>query len=166
MQSPAKIGFQELRRRQRQNLKGGTKIMRIEDIMTRDVETCAPDATLQEVSSRMLDWDVGSIPIVENDRLVGIITDRDIVIRGIAAQFSLDTPVRQVLSSDLVTGTLDMDLEDAATLMADNQIRRLPIVEDNRLLGMVSLGDIAVKDPTNRHAGEAIEDISKPADPH
>jgi CBS domain-containing protein len=116
--------------------KGGTKIMRITDIMTRDVETCSPDATLQEVSSRMLDWDVGSIPIVENDQLVGIITDRDIVIRGIAAQFSLDTPVRQILSSDLVTGTMDMDVEDASTLMAENQIRRLPIVEDNRLLGM------------------------------
>ncbi|MBZ5200637.1 CBS domain-containing protein [Planomicrobium chinense] len=139
--------------------------MKVTEIMTTDVQTCTMDATLQEIAGMMLDWDVGSIPVVDNGRLAGIITDRDLVIRGIAAQFSLDTPVRQILSSDLVTGRPDMDLEEASDLMAEHQIRRLPIVEGDKLLGIVSLGDVAVKDPSDMHAGAAIEDISKPAEP-
>ncbi|MDN7241657.1 CBS domain-containing protein [Planococcus sp. N028] len=140
-------------------------MMKVTEIMTTDVETCTKDTSIQEVATQMLNLDVGSIPIVDTNggSLVGIITDRDIVIRGIAANFTLDTPVGQIISSELVTGTPDMDVEDAATLMADNQIRRLPICEGNKLLGVVSLGDIAVKDPTDRNAGAAIEDISKPS---
>ncbi|TWT27796.1 CBS domain-containing protein [Planomicrobium sp. CPCC 101110] len=142
--------------------------MKVTEIMTTDVETCTTDTAIQAVAVQMLNLDVGSIPVVDTNGggLVGIITDRDIVIRGIAAQFSLDTPVGQILSSDLVTGTPDMDVEDAATLMAEHQIRRLPICEDNKLLGIVALGDIAVKDQSDEHAGEAIEDISKPASPN
>ncbi|MGK7376325.1 CBS domain-containing protein [Planococcus sp. 1R117A] len=139
--------------------------MKVTEIMTTDVQTCTLDTPLQEIATWMLNLDVGSIPIVDNGKLAGIITDRDIVTRGIAAQFSLDTPVRQILSSDLVTGTPDMDLEEAADLMAEHQIRRLPIVEGDRLVGIVSLGDVAVKDPSDMHAGSAIEDISKPAEP-
>ncbi|WKA57759.1 CBS domain-containing protein [Planococcus shenhongbingii] len=139
--------------------------MKVTEIMTTDVQTCTLDTSLQEIATWMLNLDVGSIPIVDNGKLAGIITDRDIVTRGIAAQFSLDTPVRQILSSDLVTGTPDMDLEEAADLMAEHQIRRLPIVEGDRLVGIVSLGDVAVKDPSDMHAGSAIEDISKPAEP-
>lgn len=139
--------------------------MKVTEIMTTDVQTCTMDATLQEIARMMQEWDVGSIPVVENGRLAGIITDRDLVIRGIASQFALDTPVRQILSSDLVTGRPDMDLEEAADLMAEHQIRRLPIVEGDKLLGIVSLGDVAVKDPSDMHAGAAIEDISKPAEP-
>lgn len=139
--------------------------MKVTDIMTTDVQTCTMDATLQEIAGMMQEWDVGSIPVMENDRLAGIITDRDLVIRGIASQFALDTPVRQILSSDLVTGRPDMDLEEAADLMAEHQIRRLPIAEGDKLLGIVSLGDVAVKDPSDMHAGAAIEDISKPAEP-
>ncbi|MDN7244613.1 CBS domain-containing protein [Planococcus shenhongbingii] len=139
--------------------------MKVTEIMTTDVQTCTLDTPLQEIATWMLNLDVGSIPIVDNGKLAGIITDRDVVIRGIAAQFALDTPVRQILSSDLVTGTPDMDLEEAADLMAEHQIRRLPIVEGDRLVGIVSLGDVAVKDPSDMHAGSAIEDISKPAEP-
>lgn len=139
--------------------------MKVTEIMTTDVQTCTMDATLQEIAGMMQEWDVGSIPVVENGRLAGIITDRDLVIRGIASQFALDTPVRQILSSDLVTGRPDMDLEEAADLMAEHQIRRLPIAEGDKLLGIVSLGDVAVKDPSDMHAGAAIEDISKPAEP-
>ncbi|MDN7226371.1 CBS domain-containing protein [Planococcus liqunii] len=139
--------------------------MKVTDIMTTDVQTCTMDDTLQEIAGMMQEWDVGSIPVMENDRLAGIITDRDLVIRGIASQFALDTPVRQILSSDLVTGRPDMDLEEAADLMAEHQIRRLPIAEGDKLLGIVSLGDVAVKDPSDMHAGAAIEDISKPAEP-
>ena len=88
----------------------------------------------------------------------------DTSIQEVAAQLSLDTPVSKILSTQLITGSPDMDIEDAAELMAKNQIRRLPIVEKERLVGIVSLGDIAVKDPTDHLAGDAIEDISKPSE--
>ncbi|TWT03657.1 CBS domain-containing protein [Planomicrobium sp. CPCC 101079] len=142
--------------------------MKVTEIMTKDVETCTTDTPIQAVAIQMLNLDVGSIPVVDNNdgKLVGIITDRDIVTRGIAAQFALDTPVGQIISSDLVTGTPDMDVEDAATLMSEHQIRRLPICEDEKLVGIVALGDVAVKDQSDEHAGEAIEDISKPAEPN
>lgn len=140
--------------------------MKVTEIMTSQVETCTTDTPIQEVATQMVNLDVGSIPVTGDDgKLAGIITDRDIVTRGVAAQVSFDTPVGKILSSDLITGTPDMDVEEAAEMMASNQIRRLPIVEDNRVVGIVALGDIAVKDPTDQHAGEAIEDISKPAKP-
>ena len=105
--------------------------MKITDIMTTDVETCAPEMSIQEIASKMLELDVGSIPISDGKRLFGIVTDRDIVIRGIASQISLDSPVSQILTSEMVTGTKDMSIEDAADLMAEHQIRRLPIVEND-----------------------------------
>lgn len=140
--------------------------MKVSEIMTTDVETCTPETTLQEVATRMMELDVGSIPVSDGDKLQGIITDRDIVTRGIAAQFALDTPVSRILSSDMVTGTTDMDVEDAASLMATNQIRRLPIVENDKVVGIVSLGDIAVKDPSDEDAEIALEDVSEPAEPN
>lgn len=139
--------------------------MKVTELMTTDVETCTPDTTLQEVATRMLELDVGSIPVSDDNKLHGIITDRDIVTRGIAAQFSLDTPVSQILSSNMITGTKDMDVEDAASLMAQNQIRRLPIVENDKVVGIVALGDIAVKDPSDADAEIALEDVSEPAEP-
>lgn len=140
--------------------------MKVTEIMTSQVETCTTDTPIQEVATQMVNLDVGSIPVTGDDgKLAGIITDRDIVTRGVAAQVSFDTPVGKILSSDPITGTPDMEVEEAAAMMASNQIRRLPIVEDNRVVGIVALGDIAVKDPTDQHAGEAIEDISKPAKP-
>lgn len=138
--------------------------MKVRELMTSDVDMCTMDTSIQEVAAHMLKLDVGSIPITDNGKLAGIITDRDIVTRGVAAQLSLDTPVSKILSTQLITGSPDMDIEDAAELMAKNQIRRLPIVEKERLVGIVSLGDIAVKDPTDHLAGDAIEDISKPSD--
>ena len=114
----------------------------------------------------MLELDVGSIPVSDDNKLIGIITDRDIVTRGIASQFSLDTPVSRILSSDMVTGTKDMDVEKAASLMAQHQIRRLPIVENDKVVGIVSLGDIAVKDPSDADAEIALEDVSEPAEPN
>lgn len=140
--------------------------MKVRELMTSDVDMCTMDTSIQEVAAHMLKLDVGSIPITDNGKLAGIITDRDIVTRGVAAQLSLDTPVSKILSTQLITGSPDMDIEEAAELMATNQIRRLPIVESEKLVGIVSLGDIAVKDPTDHLAGEAIEDISKPAQPN
>ncbi|WP_088007122.1 CBS domain-containing protein [Indiicoccus explosivorum] len=139
--------------------------MKVSEIMTTNVETCSPDTQIQEVASMMTELDVGSIPITEDGRLVGILTDRDIVTRGIASQFSLDTPVRQILSDNMVTSWPDMDVEEASQLMAEAQVRRLPIVENDKVVGIVALGDVAVKDPKDEDASKAIEEISRPAKP-
>ena len=138
--------------------------MKITDIWTTDVETCAPDMSIQEIASKMLELDVGSIPISDGKRLMGIITDRDIVIRGIASQISLDSPVSQILTSEMITGTKDMTVEDAAELMSEHQIRRLPIVENDQLLGIVSLGDIAVRDRKDYNSNMVLEEVSESED--
>lgn len=135
---------------------------RIRDIMTTELETAEPDTTLEEIATLMRDEDVGSIPIVEDGELVGIVTDRDIVVRAIAeGREPSDTTAEEVLSEDLVTVTAEMEVERAARLMADRQVRRLPVVEGKKLLGMVSLGDIAVKEENTEISGEALEDISE-----
>ncbi|MDN7245066.1 CBS domain-containing protein [Planococcus shenhongbingii] len=139
--------------------------MKVTEIMTSNVDTCSTQTSLQEIAAKMKDLDVGSIPIVDNDKLVGIITDRDIVTRGIAEQKSLDSPVSDILSSNPVTASTDMDVEDAANLMAQHQIRRLPVVEGDKIVGIVSLGDIAVKDKSYDNAEIALDDVSEPAEP-
>ena len=136
--------------------------MRIEEIMTTDIETCMPESTLQEVASKMREINVGSIPICEEDRLVGIVTDRDIVIRGIAEQLPGDTAIAEILSAEVITGTVDLTIEEAADLMAAHKIRRLPIVGNDRIIGIVSLGDLAIRDVSeNHHAENAIIEISE-----
>lgn len=139
--------------------------MKIADIMTKEVDTCTPQSSLQEAAAKMKEINVGSIPIVDNDKLVGIITDRDIVVRGIADNISLDTAVSEILSENMVTGSKEMSVEDAAELMADHQIRRLPIVDNDRVVGIVSLGDIAVKDKSYGNSDIALDEVSEPAEP-
>ncbi len=138
--------------------------MKVTEIMTADVEMCTVETPILEVAAKMRKVNVGSIPVTENGELYGIVTDRDIVTRAVADQLSLDTPVSKILSKQVIMGHPDMDIEEAAELMSTKQIRRLPIVENNRIVGIVSLGDIAVKTASNHLAGEAIEDISKPAE--
>lgn len=139
--------------------------MKVADIMTKEVDTCTPQSSLQEAAAKMKEINVGSIPVVDNDKLVGIITDRDIVVRGIADNVSLDTAVSEILSESMVTGSKDMSVEDAAELMADHQIRRLPIVDNDKVVGIVSLGDIAVKDKSYGNADIALDEVSEPAEP-
>lgn len=139
--------------------------MKIADIMTSEVDTCTPQTSLQEVAAKMKEINVGSIPVCDNDKLVGIITDRDIVVRGIADNLALDSAVSEILSETMVTGTRDMSVEDAAELMADHQIRRLPVVENDKVVGIVSLGDIAVKDKSYGNADIALDEVSEPAEP-
>lgn len=138
--------------------------MKITDIMTTDVTTCSPEISIRELASKMLELDVGAIPITEGKRLLGIVTDRDIVIRGIAAQVSLDWPVSHILTSEVVAGTTDMSVKDVAELMSKHQIRRLPIVENEQLLGIVSLGDIAVRDRKDDNASMILEEVSESDD--
>jgi CBS domain-containing protein len=139
--------------------------MNIEKVMTRDVEYCSPDTPIHEVAAKMRDLDVGVMPICEGDQLAGLATDRDIILKAVAANTSLDAPISEVMTKDPVRGTIHMTAEEAADLMADVQIRRLPIVEGGKMIGIVSLGDLAVTEKLDTEAGQALEEISTPAEP-
>lgn len=137
--------------------------MKVSEVMTTEVETARLDSTLEEVASIMKIENVGAVPVVdEDDDLVGIITDRDIVVRCVAdGKDAADTSVEDVLSHDLETIEPDADLQEAAELMADKQIRRLPVCEDGELVGMLSIGDLAVKSPQRAPSAEALREISQ-----
>ncbi|MBT2582742.1 CBS domain-containing protein [Planococcus sp. ISL-109] len=139
--------------------------MKVVEIMTADVETCTPHATIQDIAAKMREINVGSIPICEEGRLVGIVTDRDIVIRGIVEELASDAPISEILSETLITGTEEMLVEEAASLMARHKIRRLPIVRKERVVGIISLGDIAVRGKTPKEAETTLETLSEPASP-
>lgn len=134
----------------------------IRDIMTDEVETCSLNDNIYEVAVKMKEWDVGVIPIVEEKRLVGIITDRDIVLRCIAEKTPPSAKVEEIMSENLFTVTPDTTTQEAARLMAKEQIRRLPIVENGELVGIVALGDLAVRDLTDHQAKTALSEISEP----
>jgi CBS domain-containing protein len=136
--------------------------MKVREIMTTEVATAQPDSTLEEVASMMKAEDTGAIPVLDEDELVGIITDRDIVVRCIAeGRDATETNVEDILTEDLATIEPDADVEEAARLMSERQIRRLPVVEDGMLVGVVSLGDIAIKEVDEEPASEALEGVSR-----
>ena len=136
--------------------------MKVRDAMTGDVATARLDTTLDDIASMMKDENVGAIPVIEDGELAGIVTDRDIVIRCIAdGRDPSDTTVEDVLSEQIQTIEPDADLEEAAQMMSGQQIRRLPVVEDGVLIGMISLGDIAVKGGDEDVTGETLEDVSE-----
>ena len=140
--------------------------MKVSEVMTRDVQTVRPDQPVQEAANFMLSANAGSIPVTDGDRLIGMITDRDIAVRGVAKGYGPDTPVRDLMTDDLVAVGIDDDVEEAATRMSDAQVRRLPVIDENeRLCGIVSLGDLA-RESDNECAHEALEGVSQPGGQH
>jgi CBS domain-containing protein len=140
--------------------------MRVAEAMTRDVRIASPDQPIRDAAGLMAQCDAGAIPVGENDRLVGMITDRDIAVRAVAAGKGPDTPVRDVMSRDVKYCFEDEDLQHVAKNMAEIRVRRLPVVSrDKRLVGIVSLGDIALTEG-KKLAGEAISGVSKHGGPH
>jgi len=140
--------------------------MKVSDIMTRDVRLLSPDQTIREAAKLMAEVDAGALPVGENDRLVGMITDRDIVIRAVAQGKSADTKVADVMSKEMLY-CLDTDaIDDVGRNMAKAQVRRLPVVnKDKRLVGIVSLGDLARNDdPTT--IGRTVSRVSTPGGKH
>lgn len=137
--------------------------MKISDVMTPHAKCIGPDLTLVDAADQMRELDVGSLPICENDRLVGIVTDRDLALRGITeARDPRSIPIREVMSPGIVYVFADQDVEEAARLMEVKQIRRLPVLNrDKRLVGIVSLGDLAVE-AGMVISGEALKEISRP----
>ena len=136
--------------------------MLVRDIMTREVQLLAPHDTLQEAARRMRDGNIGSLPVAEGDRLVGYVTDRDLVVRGLAQGFSPDTHVHDVMTDQVLYCFEDEDVEDVAANMAQNQVRRLPVLSrDKRLVGIVALGDLAIRGE-DASAEDALEGVSRP----
>jgi CBS domain-containing protein len=134
--------------------------MNIRDVMTSNPRTVSPEDTIQNAARIMRDEDTGVVPVVENGRAVGVVTDRDIVVRAVA-DGELNRPVRDIVSGDVVTARPDMSTKVAAQLMSEHQVRRLPVVENERLVGIVSIGDLAVKEGSDKRIGDALQDISQ-----
>jgi CBS domain-containing protein len=140
--------------------------MKVSDIMTRDVHLATPSQKLREVAAEMEKCDVGVLPVGENDRLVGMITDRDIAIRAVSHGLGPDASVRDVMSRNVRYCFDGDDIEDIAQSMADEQVRRLPVLNgDKRLVGIISLCDLAVSQEVEA-GGVALSGISQSGGRH
>ena len=135
--------------------------MNIREVMTPNPHCVAPTETIQSAARIMRDEDTGAVPVVENGRVVGMLTDRDIVVRVVADGGQVNRPVRDILKGTPICATPDMSTKEASHLMSEHQIRRLPVVENDKLVGIVSLGDLAVKEGKDSRTGETLENISE-----
>jgi len=134
--------------------------MHIRDVMTPNPTCVSPDDSIQSAARIMRDQDTGVVPVVENGRPVGIVTDRDIVVRAVAED-QLGRPVRDIVTANIVAARPDMSTREAAELMGEHQVRRLPVVENDHLVGIVSIGDLAVKEGRDSRVGDALQHISE-----
>lgn len=133
----------------------------IRQVMTTDCVTATKQDNIYELAVKMKQHDIGFIPIVDGKKLVGVVTDRDLVIRGYAEKHSGSSAVADVMSSDTRSVSPDATVDEAAKMMASNQIRRLPVVENGELVGVVAIGDLAVRAKFEDEAGEALSVISE-----
>jgi CBS domain-containing protein len=140
--------------------------MRVQDVMTPNVKLTSPDQTIKDAACMMAEIDAGILPVAQGDRLVGMITDRDIAVRAVARDLPPSTPIEQVMSREVLYCYDDDDTDDVAENMSQIQVRRLPVLNrDKRLVGIVSIADLAVKDGPEC-AGEAVSGISEPGGQH
>lgn len=137
--------------------------MLIKDIMTKDCVTLGSDDTVQKAAQLMKQHDVGAIPVCNQNKVVGIVTDRDITLRAVATDNNdaQQSKMCDVMTSDPIVGRPDMSVNDAAKIMSEKQVRRLPIVENDNLVGIVALGDISLENATQDSANKALKEISK-----
>ncbi len=140
--------------------------MKVGEVMTRGVEVAGPDDTIQQAASRMAQLDTGVLPVGENDRLVGMLTDRDITVRAVAQGKGPDTKVREAMTPEVRYVFEDQDLEDAVRSMGENKVRRLPVMSrEKRLVGIVSFGDVALYGDSGQTDAAAAA-VSEPGGPH
>lgn len=140
--------------------------MKVSEVMTTEVETISADQTAREAAAFMIRADAGSIPVCEGDRVIGMITDRDIAVRGVAEGRGPDTPVSELMSDGIICAHEDDDIEAVAQRMSEEQVRRLPVIDsDEKLIGIVSLGDLARETRTDT-AEKALEGVSAPGGQH
>ncbi len=140
--------------------------MKVKQAMTSEVRVASPDQTIREAAQLMAELDAGALPVAENDRLVGMITDRDIAVRAVAEGLPADTPVSEIMSHEVLYCFEDQALDDVARNMGQVQVRRLPVVNrDKRLVGIVSFADLArTEQPTT--VGRAVSHVSEPGGKH
>ena len=136
----------------------------IKEIMSTDCVTVTLNDNLYEIALKMKQNDIGFIPVVEGKKLVGVVTDRDLVIRGYAEKHSGSTAVGEVISKDVTTISPDATIDEAAKLMARQKIRRLPVVENGELIGVVAIADLAIREVFVDEAGQALSEISENVD--
>jgi len=140
--------------------------MHVRDCMSHDVRITSPQATIRDAARLMKDVDTGALPVGDNDRLVGMITDRDIALRAVAEGKNVDTPVRDVMTPDIEYVFDDDDIDDATSKMSRSKVRRLPVLSrEKRLVGILSLGDISQGGEASQGA-RALSGVSKPGGPH
>jgi CBS domain-containing protein len=138
--------------------------MQLRDIMTTDVEVIAQDATIGEAAKKMKALDVGALPVCDGERLCGMITDRDIAVRAVAEGRDAHSAVRDSMTDEVVYCFEDQEYEDAAALMRQHQVRRLPVVNrEKRLVGVVSLGDVSLRGGDSNVTAQTVEDVSTPS---
>jgi CBS domain-containing protein len=141
--------------------------MKVSECMTRNVRTMSPDQSLQQAARCMADMDIGCLPVGEGDRLVGMITDRDIAVRGVGQGKSPDAPIRDVMSEDVKYCFEDEDIDHVARNMGNIQVRRLPVLSrDKRLVGIVALGDLAQRNQSRDAIAAALGSISREGGQH
>jgi CBS domain-containing protein len=141
--------------------------MKISDAMTRDVRMVRPDQSIREAAQLMAELDIGALPVQDNDRLVGMITDRDIAVRAVAEGKGADTKVRDAMTNEIKYCYEDQTVEEVTRNMGEQRIRRLPVMDrDKRLVGILSLGDLATEESSADEAGEALGGISRPGGEH
>jgi CBS domain-containing protein len=140
--------------------------MKVSEAMTRDVRVASPNESIRDAARMMAEIDAGALPVGENDRLVGVITDRDIAVRAVAEGKDSTTKVRDVMSREVLYCYDDQDVDDVARNMGDVKVRRLPVVNrDKRLVGIISLGDVACKEDVEV-SGDTVAQISQPGGKH
>ncbi|HOA56302.1 MAG TPA: CBS domain-containing protein [Clostridiales bacterium] len=137
--------------------------MKVKDIMTKNVASVKPDASVSEAADLMQRYNVGSIPVCDDNGVVGIVTDRDIVMRNVTVGSDpRSTPVSSIMTTNVTTVSPDTDVDELGVIMSQKQVRRVPVVDNNNLVGIVALGDLAVDNRFDTEASEALTEISKP----
>lgn len=133
----------------------------VQEVMTTTCASCTVLDNIYEAAVKMKQYDTGFIPIVDGERLVGAVTDRDLVLRGIAAKHPGSTRISHIMTEEIISISPDATIDDAAALMAEEQVRRLPVVKNGKLVGIVSIGDLAKRTPFADEAGQALSEISE-----
>ena len=140
--------------------------MKVEQVMSRDVSVVNTQDSIDEAAKRMKDLNVGSVPVCdENNSPIGIVTDRDVAIRAVSNGYSSSENVEQIMTSEVISVHPEDDIHKAARIMGENQVRRLPVVENGKIVGIVSIGDLAVRNIYIDDAGKALSEISTPSKP-
>ena len=135
--------------------------MKIRDVMTPNPRTVSPNDTVRAAAVVMQEEDTGAVPVVDNGHVLAVVTDRDIVVRVVAEGGSFSSPVGDIATKSVICVTPEMSTSEASDLMSEHQIRRLPVVENDRLVGIVSIGDLAVKEGKDSRWGDTLQSISE-----